>query len=72
MLVKSAESLDHTHDLHVAFKTLKQYGMKLNHAKCAFGVSFGKFLGYMVSNKGIKANLEKIQAVLEMQSPRNI
>ena len=71
MLVKSTDSLDHTHDLHEAFMTLKQYGMKLNPAKCTFRVSFGKFLGYMVSNRGIKANPEKIQAVLEMWSLKN-
>ena len=60
MLVKSVESLDHTHDLYEAFKTLKQYEMKLNPPKCAFGVSSGKFLCYMVSNIGIEANPEKI------------
>jgi hypothetical protein len=69
MLVKSTESVNHVHDLHEAFETLKRYGMKLNPAKCAFGVSSGKFLGYMVSSRGIEANPEKIQAVLEMQSP---
>jgi hypothetical protein len=66
MLVKSTESISHAHDLHEAFKVLKQYGMKLNPAKCAFGVSFGKFLGYMGSSRGIEANLEKIQAILEL------
>jgi hypothetical protein len=65
MLVKSTKLLNHTHDLHEAFETLKQYGMKLNPAKCAFGVSAEKFLGYMVSNRGIEANPKKIQAVLE-------
>jgi hypothetical protein len=70
MLVKSTKSLDHTHDLHEAFETLKKYEMKLNPVKCAFGVSSEKFLGYMVSNRGIKANLEKIQTILEMQSPK--
>ena len=45
--------------------------MKLSPAKCAFGVSSRKFLGYMVLNKGIEANLEKIQAVLDMQFPKN-
>jgi hypothetical protein len=69
MLVKSTESMNHAHDLYEAFEMLKQYGMKLNLAKCAFGVSFGKFLGYIVLNRGIEANLEKIQAILEMQSP---
>jgi ribonuclease HI len=48
---------------------LKWYRMKLNPTKCAFGVSLGKFLGYMVSSRGIEANPEKIQAILEMQSP---
>jgi hypothetical protein len=45
MLVMSAESGDHIHDLHDAFGTLKLYGMKLNPMKCAFGVSSKKFLG---------------------------
>jgi hypothetical protein len=70
MLVKSTESINHVHDLRKAFETLKRYGMKLNPAKCAFGVSSGKFLGYMVSSKGIEANPEKIRAILEMQSPK--
>jgi hypothetical protein len=45
--------------------------MKLNPAKCIFGVSSGKFLGFIVSSRGIEANLKKIQAVLDMQSPKN-
>jgi hypothetical protein len=68
MLMKSAKSISHVHDLREAFGVLKQYGMKLNPAKCAFGVSSKKFLGYMVSCRGIEANPEKIQAILEMQS----
>lgn len=44
--------------------------MKLNPTKCAFGVSSGKFLGFLVSHRGIKANPEKVKAVLEMQHPR--
>ena len=46
--------------------------MKLNPSKCAFGVSSGKFLGFMVSQKGIEANSEKIQAILNMEPPKNI
>jgi len=38
--------------------------------KCAFRVSSGKFLGFMVSQRGIEANLEKVKAVLEMEAPR--
>ena len=70
MLVKSTESVGHTNNLHKAFKTLKQCRMKLNPAKCAFGVSSEKFLDYMVLSKGIEANPEKIQAILEMQSSK--
>ena len=41
--------------------------MKLNPSKCAFGVYSGKFLGFMVSQRGIEANPDKIKAILEMQ-----
>ena len=49
MLVKSKEEEDHLDDLKKMFDTLKQYSMKLNPAKCAFGVSSRKFLGFIVS-----------------------
>ena len=49
MLVKSKEEEDHLDDLKETFNTLRQYIMKLNPSKCAFGVSLGKFLGFMVS-----------------------
>ena len=45
--------------------------MKLNPSKCAFGVSSGKFLGFMVSHRGIEANPDKIQAILDMKPPQN-
>ena len=72
MLVKSLDEDKHLDDLQETFDTLKQYNMKLNPSKCAFGVSFGKFLEFMVSHKGIKANPDKIQAILNMEPPRNI
>ena len=56
MLVKSREYENHLDDLKKTFNTLKQYSMKLNSSKCAFGVSFEKFLGFMVSQRGIEAN----------------
>ena len=46
--------------------------MKLNPIKCAFEVSSGKFLGFMVPQRGIKANPDKIQAILSMKPPKNI
>ena len=54
------------------FDTLKRYNMKLNLSKCVFGVSSGKFLGFMVSYRGIEANPNKIQAILHIELPRNI
>ena len=49
MLVTSKEEGEHLDDLKETFDTLRQYKMKLNPVKCAFGVSFMKFLGFMVS-----------------------
>ena len=46
--------------------------MKLNPAKCAFGVSAGKFLGFIVNSRGIEANPDKIKVVLDMLPPSNI
>ena len=46
--------------------------MKLNPSKCMFEVTVGKFLGFMVSQKGIEVNLDKIQAIIEMTPPTNI
>ena len=71
MLVKSKE-LTHLDDLKETFTTLKQYQMKLNPAKCVFGVTSGKFLGFMVSQRGIEANSEKVQAIINMTSPKTV
>ena len=72
MLVKSRREEDHLKDLRETFDTLRSYNMKLNPGKCAFGVTTGKFLGFMVSQRGIKANPDKIQAIMEMAPPRNV
>ena len=69
MLVKSKEELAHLDDLKETFTNLKQYQMKLNPSKCVFGVASGKFLGFMVSQRGIEANPEKVQAIINMVSP---
>ena len=72
MLVKSREELAHLDDLKETFTTLKQYQMKLNPAKCVFGVASGKFLGFMVSQRGIEANPKKVQAIINMTSPKTV
>ena len=56
MLVKSQKEEDHLEDLRETFGTLQSYNMKLNPGKCAFGMTAGKFLGFMVSQRGIEAN----------------
>ena len=72
MLVKSVKVKLHITHLAEAFQVLKSYNMKLNPAKWAFGVSAGKFLGFIVNNRGIEANPDKIKVVLDMLPPSNI
>ena len=70
MHVKSKEEGSHLDDLKETFEILRQYKMKLNLKKCAFKVSSWKFLGFMVSQRGIEANPEKVKAILETSSPK--
>ena len=72
MLVKSVKAELYVAHLAEAFQVLRSYNMKLNRAKCAFGVSAGKFLGFIVNSRGIGANPDKIKAVLDMLPPSNI
>ena len=65
MLVKSKERSDHTTHLQQAFELLKAYDMKLNPTKCAFVVSTGQFLGFMMTQRGIESNPAQLQAILE-------
>ena len=69
MLVKSKERPDHTKHLEETFELLHLYGMKLNPLKCAFRVSLGKFLGFMVMQRGIEANPIQLRAIMESQTP---
>ena len=70
MLVKSLRENDHLDDLQETFDTLRSYNMKLNPSKCVFGVTAGKFLGFMVSHRGIEVNPEKVQTIMELEPPR--
>ena len=71
MLVSNDEA-DHLNDLRETFDTLHKYKMKLNPTKCVFAVSSGKFLGFMVSQRGIKSNQDKIKAIIETNSPKTV
>ena len=72
MLVKSLREDDHLSNLRETFKTFRIYNMKLNLSKCAFGVTAGKLLGFMVSQRGIEINLEKVQAIMELAPPKTV
>ncbi|KAM2216423.1 hypothetical protein ACFXTI_022907 [Malus domestica] len=69
MLVKSKHADQHITNLSEIFTILKRYRMRLNPNKCAFGVGSGKFLGFMISQRGIEANPEKIKVILDMKEP---
>ncbi|RVW24143.1 hypothetical protein CK203_088728 [Vitis vinifera] len=53
------------------FHLLRKYGMRLNPSKCALAVSAGKFLGFMVSQRGIEVSPDQVKAVMETPPPRN-
>nr|GEX43832.1 reverse transcriptase domain-containing protein [Tanacetum cinerariifolium] len=59
-------------DIAKTFDNLRRINMKLNTKKCSFGVEEGKFLGYMVTSKGIRANPKKTKAIADMQSPQTL
>ena len=69
MLVKSKQRQDHVTHLQQVFDLLREYGMKLNLLKCAFGVNAGKFLGFMVTQRGIEANPLQLKAILQSPAP---
>nr|CAN81178.1 hypothetical protein VITISV_004998 [Vitis vinifera] len=71
IVVKSKTREQHVLHLQEVFHLLRKYGMKLNPSKCAFGVSAGKFLGFMVSQRGIEFSPDQVKAVMETPPPRN-
>ena len=71
MVVKSKITSEHLEDLRVVFEILRSHKLRLNAAKCSFGVGSGKFLGYMVTHRGIEVNPDQIKAITNMRTPRN-
>ncbi|KAL0427921.1 UNVERIFIED_CONTAM: hypothetical protein Slati_2966900 [Sesamum latifolium] len=72
MLVKSKEARNHVVDLEETFSVLRKYILKLIPAKYAFGVRGGRFLRFMVTQRGIEANPLKIKAIMDMKAPTNV
>ena len=70
VIMKSRGRSDHLAALERFFKRIRQFGLRLNPKKCTFGVTYGKLLGYMVSERGIKADPDKIRATLDMPASR--
>ena len=72
IIVKCPNAQQHSADLTQVFKALCTYNIRLNPEKCTFGVDSGKFMGFMLTQRGIEANLEKCQTIIDMRSPANI
>jgi hypothetical protein len=67
---KNTKQENHIADLQETFANFRKAGLKLNPEKCVFGVKKEKFLGCLISTKGIEANPSKIEAILRMEPPR--
>ena len=71
MVVKNKVVSEYLGDLGNILKVLRKYKLRLNASKCSFSVGSGKFLGYMVTHRGIEVNSDQIKAINNLQSPRN-
>ncbi|WJZ92420.1 hypothetical protein VitviT2T_011413 [Vitis vinifera] len=70
MIVKSRDRSNHLTTLERFFERIRQFRLRLNPKKCTFGVTSRKLLGYMVSERGIEADPDKIRVILDMLAPR--
>jgi hypothetical protein len=70
ILAKSKKEEDHVQVLRRLFERLQKYQLKLNLAKCSFGVKTGKLLGFIVSDRGIEVDPDKAKAIQEMPAPK--
>ena len=71
MVVKSKVESEHVNDLGNIFEILRKHKLHLNASKCSFGIGSGKFLGYMVTHRGIEDDPNQIRAINNLQPPRN-
>ena len=71
MVVKSKMVSEHVRDFWAIFEILRKYKLRLNASKCSFSVGSGKFLGYMVTHRGIEVNPDQIKAINNLRSPWN-
>ena len=71
MVVKRKWEVHHIDNLREVFEVLWQHTLRLNADKCAFRVGASKFLGYMITNRGIEVNSNKIEVVKCLKPPSN-
>ena len=71
MIMKSMERKGHIVNLKKFFERIKEYRLRLNPQKCTFGVTAGKLLGFLVSDREIEVDSSKIKAILEMPPPKS-
>ena len=71
MVVKSKVVSKHLGDLSSTFNVLRKHKLRLNASKCSFSMGSSKFLGYMVTHRGIEVNLDQIKAINNLKPPRN-
>ena len=71
MVVKIKQVFKHLNDLGSIFLILRKYKLRLNASKCSFGVSSSKFLGYMVTHRGIEVKPDQIKAINDLQPLQN-
>ena len=72
IVIKSKLKMDLITDLTETFTNLCKYRIKLSPKKCVFGVPTGKLLGFIVSERDIEANPEKIKAIEALKQPKNL
>ena len=72
MVVTSQQKEQHVADVEELFTMIAKYRLKLNPEKCVFGVEAGKFLGFLLSERGIEANPKKCVAIISMRSPISV
>ena len=69
IVIKSAGLDSHLADLRLALERMRRYGLKMNTLKCAFGVSAGKFLGFIIHEKGIEIDPNRIEVMRKVEAP---
>ncbi|WP_375681134.1 reverse transcriptase domain-containing protein, partial [Bartonella sp. CB14SXKL] len=71
LVVKSRKEIDHFKDLKMVFERCRKYQLRMNPMKCVFGVTRGKFLGFVVNRHEVAIDEDKKRAIMEMERPKS-